>query len=403
MEHKLLAAMIADRTGFDRIDSHLSEKEFSPEGAIILRNLREFYNRDLSARKADLEVVKQAVLNGLNNNKHQQLFELYFQKLGVEDVSAVNVIEAALTNKRRALEASLIEAIGNMDTKSADSLMNDMLSLSTAFEKEEGVEEYSGMSIKDLASDLDPENCIRLYPKSLDRRAKGRTMRGHHIVIVAYPEVGKTAVSTTLLCGFLIQNLKVLYVGNEDPIKSVITRAVACLTGMTTEAVTSNPERAEEIAKPRGYDNAVFVGLPDGTTQDLTALCEKHRPDVLIVDQIRNIVSNSENRTMELEKVARHMRRLAKRYNLLAVSVTQGADSARDKLFLDMGDVDSSNVGIPGTADMMVMIGMNKEYDNNNWRMITTAKNKIGGVHESWPVCINKPRSRIYDASDGER
>jgi hypothetical protein len=94
------------------------------------------------------------------------------------------------------------------------------------------------------------------------------------------------------------------------------------------------------------------------------------------------------------------MRNLAREFDMVAVSVTQGSDSARGKLVLDMGDVDGSNVGIPGAADVMVMIGMNDDYDSQDRRMITLAKNKVGGNHSSWPIGIRRETSRFTDYAE---
>lgn len=91
------------------------------------------------------------------------------------------------------------------------------------------------------------------------------------------------------------------------------------------------------------------------------------------------------------------MRDFAREYDLLAVSVTQAADSARDKLILGMGDIDGSNIGIPGACDVMIMIGMDETYYGNNERMVTLAKNKLTGDHSHWPVRISKELSRVMD------
>jgi hypothetical protein len=126
----------------------------------------------------------------------------------------------------------------------------------------------------------------------------------------------------------------------------------------------------------------------------------KHKPDVLIVDQIRNVQVRAENRTNELEKVARGMRDFARIYNLLAVSVTQAADSARNKLELDMGDIDGSNIGIPGACDVMIMVGMDQAYYDNDERVVNLAKNKLTGEHSKWVVGISKQISRVRDPGE---
>lgn len=404
MEHKILAAIIADRASFDRIDAHLDQDDVTPEGAIILKAIRQFYGKDTKAAKADLALIRNTVLRGLSNQKHHEIFDLVFQRIKDTDVSAVNVVDDVLSAKREAAEMALAEAIHAKDRGRISQLIEKLSSLRLDEELRGAVhEEYQGLDADSLVDTFDESALIRVAPKSLNRRLKGGVMRGHHLVVVAYPETGKTALVLTMMNGFVGQGLKVLYVGNEDPTKSIVRRFVSCLTGLRESAIRDDPEEAVTRAKAKGYDNAVFVGLSGGSLEDIRGLCSKHRPDVLVVDQIRNLSSRAENRTNQLEEVARGMRNLAREFDMVAVSVTQGADSARNKLTLDMGDVDGSNVGIPGAADVMVMVGMNQDYDQHDRRMITLAKNKVGGDHSSWAVGIRRDLSRYTDYSEEMR
>lgn len=401
MEHKILAAIIADRKSFDRVDAHLSHDDVTPEGAIILKHVRQFYAKDPQANKADLAAIRARVHRGLTNPKHQELFDIVFQQIKDTDVSAVNVVDDVIAAKREAAEMALAEAIHAKDRGRIDQLMDKLGSLHIDDELQGAVhEEYQGLDAAGLIDTFDKNHLIRVAPRSLNRRLNGGVLRGHHIVIVAYPETGKTALVLTMATGFVAQGLKVLYVGNEDPTKAIVRRFVSCVTGWREDMINADPDGAVAAAKAKGYDNAVFVGLSGGSLHDIRALCSKHNPDILIVDQIRNLSVQAENRTNQLEAVARGMRNLAREFDLVSISVTQGADSARGKLVLDMGDVDGSNVGIPGAADVMVMVGMNPDYDSQDRRMITLAKNKVGGDHSYWPVGIRRELSRFVDYAE---
>jgi archaellum biogenesis ATPase FlaH len=297
------------------------------------------------------------------------------------------------------VELSLAEAISVKDERRVDELVAEISALKLDTDLDGAVhEEYQGLDAGELLKTFERENLIRVAPPSLNRRLQGGVIRGNHIVVVAYPETGKTLVTMTMTAGFVQQGLKVLYIGNEDPIKSVIVRFISCLTGKTASKIAEDPKGTMHRAIDMGYKNAVFAGLSGGTLEDIRALLVKHKPDALIVDQIRNISTKSENRTQQLETVARAMRDFAREFSCVAVSVTQGADSSRNKLMLDMGDVDGSNVGIPGTADVMLMIGMNEDYSSKDRRHFCLAKNKVGGNHESWPVLVKPQLSRVVDA-----
>jgi hypothetical protein len=112
---------------------------------------------------------------------------------------------------------------------------------------------------------------------------------------------------------------------------------------------------------------------------------------------MRNLAVGAETRVNQLEMAATSLRNIAKRHNCLSVAVTQAGDSASNKLVLEMGDCDYSNTGIPAQADMMVGIGVTREYEEQGLRMFSTPKNKIGGTHGHWQVRINPLISRYED------
>lgn len=398
MEHKIIAASIADRPSFDRIDPHLDKDDLSPEGGVVLREIRKFYRTDPKATSVDLGIIKRAVARSLSNPKHKDVFKIYFDYVAEQDISAANVVADLLATKRDALQLALAESIFAKDTHRVNELLLKLHDLQVDEDLDGAVhEEYQNLDADELLEVFDKDHLIKVSPPSLNENLRGGVLRGHHIVIVAYPETGKTLMALTMMAGFVYQGLKVLYVGNEDPIKSIVLRFINNLTRRNAEAVAQDPESALALARQRGYDNAVFAGLSGGTLEDIKALVSKHDPDVLIIDQIRNLSVSAENRTQQLEVISRGVRNMAREFDLVAVSITQGADSARGKKVLDMGDVDGSNVGIPGTADVMVMIGMDADYEQANRRMLTLAKNKIGGIHKSWPIGVRPELSAVRD------
>jgi archaellum biogenesis ATPase FlaH len=396
MEHKIIAAVITNRESFDRIDQHLGQEDISPEGMIVLKAIREFYYRDASATAVDMEVLSNTVLRKLQNPKHADIFKLYLDKVSEQDVSSVNIVADVLAAKTEVIKMALAESILARNNQRSEELRERWTELRLDDDLEGSVhEEYQGIDADELLEAFDEDHLIKVAPSSLNRRLGGGVLTGHHLVIVAYPETGKTMLSLVIARAVVQQGHKVLYIGNEDPIKSIVRRFVSCLSGMDSQAIAQAPEVAIQRARRVGYDRAVFAGVTGGTLEDIRALIIKHEPKVLIVDQIRNITSKAENRTLQLEQVARAMRNFAREFELVAISITQGADSARGKNTLDMGDVDGSNVGIPGTADAMIMIGMSADFEENGMRQLTLAKNKIGGLHQSWPVNVQPELSRI--------
>jgi len=193
----------------------------------------------------------------------------------------------------------------------------------------------------------------------------------------------------------------VLYVGNEDPAPDILMRIINRLTGMNKYEVQAAPDRAQEILDKRNYDKLVMAPLAPGNFRQIRSLVKKYSPTVVVLDQLRNLDVDSENRTQALEKAATEARNLAKSGSVLVVSVTQAGDSASGKTVLSRGDVDGSNVGIPGQIDLMIGIGATTEMEANNDRMLSFPKNKLSGKHNPIAVRIDPLLSKVFDYGEG--
>ena len=215
------------------------------------------------------------------------------------------------------------------------------------------------------------------------------------MLVFARPEMGKTMLLINMIAGFLAQELIVLYVGNEDPISDIIMRVVSRLTGMTKYEVMEDADTADYIAREKGYDNLILAGLSPGTPREIQALIDEFSPDVLIIDQLRNLNVNEEHFVQKLEKAATAVRNLGKLNNILVISSTQAGDSASGKGPLEMGDVDSSNTGIPAQCDIMVGLGANPDDEQAGRRIISLPKNKRSGNHSFFPVGVDTGLSKV--------
>jgi KaiC/GvpD/RAD55 family RecA-like ATPase len=261
--------------------------------------------------------------------------------------------------------------------------------------EEEGPETYVAMSMREIMETDNPDALIKVWPTALNDRLDGGLLRGHHLVVFARPEMGKTLFLVNAMVGFLKQNLRVLYIGNEEPLQMTAQRMISRITGYDKAACHMEPDAAYEKALENGYDNWVATKLTPGSIPEIERECEKWEPDVLVVDQLRNLRMREDNYVQKLEKAAAAVRQIGKKYNCLVLSATQAGDSATDKPVLDMGDVDSSNTGIPAQADVMVGISATPDDFELDRRMVSLPKNKRSGDHTSFPVKLDKTRSRI--------
>jgi hypothetical protein len=164
---------------------------------------------------------------------------------------------------------------------------------------------------------------------------------------------------------------------------------------MAREERLKNPKLAYETLVKNGYKNITFIPIHPGSLSEITRHVSRIKPSWIIVDQIRNLNVGAETRVNQLEQAAQGIRNIAKKYDLVGISVTQAGDSADQKLVLTMGDIDFSNTGIPATADLMIGVGVNDEFERQGMVMLSLPKNKLTGKHEHDQFRINKDLSRI--------
>lgn len=398
LEKKLVSACAASREAWEKAHKHLNFQELTPVLQLTLKLIGEYYEADIKAESVDRDVLLKRVEMSFDNPKKASAYVANVQECFAFDVSATNVIDLLLDVKREALKHKMLQAVANEDEESL-TLIREYQELLEAQELpglDDEDEGFKGISVDEIVANvLDPASLIKLAPAALNTAIGGGVLRGHHVTIFARPEVGKTAMVITQLVSFAMQGLEVIYFGNEDPLLSIMQRTMSCMTGMDADALRANKDKAAQILRERGWDRIRFIPLTPGTPAQIERYLKRYKPDAFVLDQLRNLlVTGAGNKVEQLEEGAKCCRRCAQRYNCVAVSVTQAGDSATNKLVLDMGDVDSSNTGIPGQADLMVGIGMNAEYEAAELRCLSLPKNKINGNHTHIPVRIHPRISR---------
>lgn len=401
-ERKLLAAAVNDRRAFDLLAKHVGPSDLSEPGKRVFHIVQQYYGRDPKATHCDLETVTSLVVQSATNPKHKESFEAIMEGIGRTDISGINVVAEIIGAKQEALAARLATALSAGEgPETTAPLIEEYRALASATSLDE--EEESDLMQAPSLADLLPsgkENLIRLLPKSLNVRLDGGLERQRHVVVIARPEMGKTAFLVNLGYGFLKQGLRVLYLGNEEPIEDTAMRYICRLSNMTRHDVLKQPQQAYDKAIENGYDNLYLKGMHPGSLPEIEALVAEVKPDVVVIDQLRHIRTSDDNRTQQLERAANGVRQIGRRHDCLVISTTQAGDSAQGKGVLDMGDVDSSNTGIPGACDVLIGIGASRDDEASNRRVLSLCKNKRSGNHEFFPVRIQPELSKYMSMEE---
>lgn len=383
MELKLLKAIAVNREYYDKIKGLVAEGDFTQQARILFDAFQTFYDSDKDSGNVDLDLVLRKLERELDNPKHFEMFKSLVSSFP-KDVSAPNIVKDFIETKKHNTGLKLSQSIQMGEEKETRKLIDDYLLYMDAENLDEDVtkEVFQDVSVETLNEKFSPETLIPLWPNSLASRLGGGVRRGHHTIIFARPETGKTALALNLARRPCKEGRTGIYFGNEDNMMDVIRRAKSAFSGMTWDECLANPKLADSNANDNGFGNFVFIGLYPGSVAEVREIVHERRPDFYIVDQITNFNAKADNYTLQLGSISRGMRNIAKRYNCAAFSFIQAGDSADGKLVLDMGDINWSNTDVQATADLMIGIGMDKEFESKNWRMFSLCKNKITGSHD---------------------
>lgn len=395
MERELLAAAINSRESYELLASRDVRRELSIHAQVIFDAITTYYRRDESAQSASVELLKESL-----RQTHEKYTDSLFLILDdLPDVSSINAVDLWLASKQQAIGDKLAQAIINKDDVKIITELIEEYQFYQAYE-EEVPRTFIGAHPSELYDTRKTGDLIPVFPKALNNAIGGGADRGSHIVVFGVPEMGKTQFVINAVARMIQDGFRVLYCWNEDPVKKVIDRYLSRLSDIPSDDLRRDPDKqnlAYELAMRKNYGNLILQELLPGTYAELRSLIEKHEPDVLVVDQIRNLsYPRTDGLTEILERAGKDMRNLAKRFDIVTVSVTQAGDSAQGKAILNYNDVEYSNVGLAATADLMIGVGATSEMSAMGQLMLSVSKNKFNGNHVNVPARVYRHLSKVW-------
>ena len=219
--------------------------------------------------------------------------------------------------------------------------------------------------------------------------------------VFALVETGKSAFVVSTGFGpesFIDQGAKVMMICNEESAERTVQRAVMSHCGLTLEKAFQNRAYGKRMWN-RVKDLAIVRDAQDYPTMDsVESLVRKHKPDILIIDQLdkMNVSGNFQRDDLRLGEVYRKARFMAKKHNLALIAVSQADATADGRTALRFTQMANSKIGKAAEAD--VIIGIGKENtdtgEDNFLRYLHVSKNKLGGRHGRATVTIAPDVSR---------
>ena len=224
---------------------------------------------------------------------------------------------------------------------------------------------------------------------------------GNLMIAFARPETGKTAFWVSLCAGpngFAEQGAKIHAFINEEPAIRTQMRAISCYTGMTREEIILEKKVAQSSWSEIKNNISMFDTV-DWSMEDIDAHCEKHKPDIIVIDQLDKInVTGTYARTDEkLRQIYTSVREIAKRRDCAVIAISQASADAHNRNSISFDQMENSKTGKAAEADLIIGIGRNSNSDlENKIRTLCISKNKINGYHGE-PVCTIRRSISRYE------
>ena len=225
---------------------------------------------------------------------------------------------------------------------------------------------------------------------------------GNLMIAFARPETGKTAFWVSLVSapyGFAEQGAKVHAFINEEPAVRTQMRAISSFTGLNKEQIVEDVDKAhDEWIKIK--DNIKMIDTVDWSMDDIDSHCEKHKPDIIVIDQLDKVnMKGTYARTDEkLRAIYTSAREIAKRRECVVIAISQASADAHNRDHISFDMMENSKTGKAAEADLIIGIGNRASNDpTNNSRVLNISKNKITGWHGDPSCLLDKYISRFTD------
>lgn len=383
-EIALLSAAVFHRDAWETVADYVDPHELTAHGGLLWNAISTYYRRDSSAAMVDLEILRSTL-----EREHPRHVDTFNRMLGElsPDIGGTNVAREVLALKRERAAEDLMGALAaRRDPEDMAPLIAAYADLNAATGLLDAeVPEVFNVGLDALIQRTEAKGGrIKLYPKVLNKYLRGGVLPGHCVVIFGRVNVGKSALAIFNTAGFLFKGLRVLYVENEDLLDDTAIRVGCALTGWTRDQAAANPAEFKRLAEENGYGNLIIPDPAPDSPMGIEKLILAHKPDVVVVNQARNLTVGHKDSVAQMDAVAKALRQIGKKHRVLMILVTAAKEGeidkngeVREKWVMEMADCYSSRTGFPAAADVMIGYGTSASMNKRKQACLHLAKSKL--------------------------
>lgn len=403
LDGKVIEACLQSRDAYEMVRNHVELDELSLQGQTWFPLIKEWYDGDRKAQRVDRDVL---IAKGTRDLPEAHLDTLIGWISNLPEVeSPKNVVKDLLELKRYVKGNELSQAIQGRQNDKIDDLLSEYSELRAATELGRSEVTWT-MDNGDMESQLNRDNLVKVAPKRLNDKLLGGAGPGSTILIFGRPEAGKTLFTVNMVAGFLKKGRRVLYVGNEEGTYRTRKRIINNLSDRGNDAYDEDPSGTIALAEERGLKDLFICHMQPGSPGEIEAIVKDVKPDVVVVDQIRNLTlsgKGNDKLTDRLGELGTQMRSMANRHAFVSVSVTQAGDKTErhgqePPPWLSMSDVADNRTSLAAQFDVMLGVGCTEELRRTGTRAISIVKNKLSDkddAHEGFVVQVDVTRSKV--------
>lgn len=266
-----------------------------------------------------------------------------------------------------------------------------------------------------------PEQVIKTGTPSLDEHIGGGWRRKMLGIFGAATNVGKTLILGDAAKKLIEQGLNGLYVSLEINEDILANRIDANLTGIVMSDLSMNPDRLmqdllekKRLAEASGqpFGRLIIKEYPPASmsanqllalVKDLQVKRNGFKPDFIMVDYLGLMIPNgkafSDNTYGKLKTVAEELRAVAVKLNVPILSAVQVNRSGYEESEIGL-EKTSDSMGIPMTADVMIMVSRTEDLAANNQLYYHVAKSRFSKNGSGFLVQVDYDHMRINDFID---
>lgn len=358
----------------------------------------------------DLSVTDLANLYFASSNKDKEFYVSLFNSLETLDVSndTTKVLLNGIVQKKKLKELS----VAAYEVYEGQKDINDFLPLIHNFdavqEDAKDDEEFISDDLEQLLEVAYETPGLRWRLKTLNKMM-GSLRPGNFGFIFARPETGKTTLLASEV-SFMCEQLDdddgpIIWVANEEPGVNVKLRVYQAWFGIDLPTLLADKAGWAKKFQQASRGKVLIPSRQNLSKTDIEKLCKKHKPSLVILDQLSKVTGFEEDRKdLELGAATTWARDLSKQGRPV-IATHQADGNAEGVMWLNMGHVANAKTAMQADADWILGVGKQNKDGYETIRYLHLSKNKLLGDEDTDPqlrhgkveVLINPMQARYED------